>query len=352
MINNVYRNVFLTLCLILIINHSQLLSHGVFINNNNNQINVNDNNNNNQITISGISSGGFMAVQFHIAYSSIVSGAAIIAGGPYFCAKDNVYTALNACMVKPDEISIDELIVDTTFAETSLTIDKTSNLENSKVWLYSGTKDTVVVQGVMEKLLEYYQHYISNDNIKTVFNIPSEHSFVTNTYGNQCDYLGPDYINNCNYSSSYELLDYFYGPLNDPISNASTSNIVSIDQTQFIPLGYTTITAALNSLAYAYIPTNCQSDRSLCSIHIAFHGCEQTVATIGNTFYTQTGYNEIAETNSLIILYPQALKTELNPKGCWDWWGITGPDYASQIGAQISTIHKMLLYLSNPSNKL
>jgi hypothetical protein len=32
------------------------------------------------VTVSGISSGGYMAVQFHIAYSSIVHGAAIFAG--------------------------------------------------------------------------------------------------------------------------------------------------------------------------------------------------------------------------------------------------------------------------------
>lgn len=35
----------------------------------------------NGVTTSGISAGGFMASQFHVAYSSIVSGAALLAGG-------------------------------------------------------------------------------------------------------------------------------------------------------------------------------------------------------------------------------------------------------------------------------
>ncbi|KAB2926560.1 MAG: hypothetical protein F9K25_15930, partial [Candidatus Contendobacter sp.] len=35
-----------------------------------------------QISVSGISSGGFMAHQFHVAHSANVRGAGIIAGGP------------------------------------------------------------------------------------------------------------------------------------------------------------------------------------------------------------------------------------------------------------------------------
>jgi hypothetical protein len=36
--------------------------------------------NGNSVTVSGISSGAYMAVQFHIAYSSIVNGTAAFAG--------------------------------------------------------------------------------------------------------------------------------------------------------------------------------------------------------------------------------------------------------------------------------
>src|SRR5690349_4891765 len=35
------------------------------------------------ITVSGLSSGGFMAHQFHVAFSKLVTGAGIIAGGPF-----------------------------------------------------------------------------------------------------------------------------------------------------------------------------------------------------------------------------------------------------------------------------
>src|ERR1700730_9886694 len=39
-----------------------------------------------ETTVSGISSGAYMAVQFAVAYSSIVKGVGATAGGPYFCA--------------------------------------------------------------------------------------------------------------------------------------------------------------------------------------------------------------------------------------------------------------------------
>jgi poly(3-hydroxybutyrate) depolymerase len=40
------------------------------------------------VTVSGLSSGGFFAHQFHIAYSKLVNGAGIVAGGPYGCVEN------------------------------------------------------------------------------------------------------------------------------------------------------------------------------------------------------------------------------------------------------------------------
>ena len=51
-----------------------------------------------QTSVSGVSSGAYMAGQFHIAFSDRVTGAGLIAGGPYFCAEASVSTALSRCM--------------------------------------------------------------------------------------------------------------------------------------------------------------------------------------------------------------------------------------------------------------
>jgi poly(3-hydroxybutyrate) depolymerase len=42
-----------------------------------------------QVSVSGISSGAFMANQLHIAHSAGIMGAGIIAGGLYGCAVDS-----------------------------------------------------------------------------------------------------------------------------------------------------------------------------------------------------------------------------------------------------------------------
>ena len=61
-------------------------------------------------SVSGISSGAYMAGQFHLAFSTTVVGAGVVAGGPWGCASngsgdalllggfDNVARALTGCM--------------------------------------------------------------------------------------------------------------------------------------------------------------------------------------------------------------------------------------------------------------
>jgi hypothetical protein len=44
-----------------------------------------------------INSGGYMAVQVHVAFSSIVNGSGVFAGGPYHCAEGNIVEAMDQC---------------------------------------------------------------------------------------------------------------------------------------------------------------------------------------------------------------------------------------------------------------
>lgn len=286
------------------------------------------------VTVSGISSGGAFAHQFHVAHSSFVSGAGIVAGIPYYCAEDNVVSALS-CMSSPDTIILDDLIDATSYALSMGSIDDTTNIAQSKVYLYSGANDTVVSPGTMQKLEKYYLNYMHSSSIKTVFNISSEHAFITNDYGSNCTFMGSPFINNCNYDQAGDILSYLYGSL-DPAVTPIDSNIVTIGQSKFVPSVVSLTEAGLGDTAFIYVPDKCSSSGSGCRVHISFHGCEQTVADINTTFVMQAGYNQWAESNSLVVLYPQAKRTDLNPKGCWDWWGYTGEDYASQLGVRRS----------------
>ena len=51
-----------------------------------------------ELTVSGLSSGGDMAVQMHVAHSARVKGAAAIAAAPYYCAQGSLLTAFFNCM--------------------------------------------------------------------------------------------------------------------------------------------------------------------------------------------------------------------------------------------------------------
>jgi len=50
------------------------------------------------------------------------------------------------------------------------------------------------------------------------------------------------------------------------------------------------------------------------------------------------------------VLYPQAAASYspflFNPRGCWDWWGYSGAEYATREGAQIRAVKAMLERLS------
>lgn len=53
-------------------------------------------------------------------------------------------------------------------------------MSKSKVWMLSGSKDTIVVQGVVAKTYEYYTHYLEASH-PPVFNntLPAEHAWIT-----------------------------------------------------------------------------------------------------------------------------------------------------------------------------
>jgi hypothetical protein len=104
-----------------------------------------------QVTISGISAGAFMAAQLFQAFSSMFVGAGLFAGGPYYCAQFNLEIALNACMTSPDLIDLAVLKTEFDFCVDSLTCDAASHMKNSRVWIFSGTNDTVVLPGVVLK---------------------------------------------------------------------------------------------------------------------------------------------------------------------------------------------------------
>jgi len=295
----------------------------------------------NAITTGGISSGCFMSTQLNYAYSSIISGNACTAGGPYWCAQFNEQIALTKCMDPVYSQFIDVNFLESVVYELELIglIDPVFNLNKSKIWLLSTYNDTVVARHVVESNAQLYGKFINHNQIKLVTNMPGEHSQLTDSYGNFCEFLGSPYINNCAYNAAFQGLSWIYQP--EKLLKSSTwfeSNLFEFDQVKFIPLTYKK-TFGIEKFGYIYVPSNCILQNGFsCKLHVVFHGCKQTIDTIGLEFIQKSGYLEIGEANNIVILFPQAMKNQLNPNGCWDWWGYTGPDYANKLSIQMQMV--------------
>jgi len=308
-----------------------------------------------QVSVSGLSSGAYMAVQFEVAYSRTVMGAGIIAGGPYFCSQGSVFTATTSCSCTSDLFTcrvraggtrVPDLIAITDWFAASQTIDPTSALASHRIWMFSGNADSLVPQAVMNDLQSYYRHYVDASRILYKRYLGAEHAMPTDSYGNSCLTLGTPYINNCNYDAAGELLSWIHGPLNARNNGALSGRFVAFDQSEFIALPSW---HGMADFGYLYIPQACDNNAGQgCKLHVVFHGCLQDPDTIGTAFVRHAGYNAWADSNNLLILYPQASPTYDNPRACWDWFAYDDTRYAQKNGRQMAAVKRMVDRLTGP----
>ena len=292
-------------------------------------------------TVSGVSSGAYMAVQFHVAHSALVKGVGAIAGGPYYCAQGSIWAAYYNCRT-PGWLaplpSLAALKAQTERLAQSGSIDAVMNLGSSRAWLFTGTADRTVTRDVVEALHAFYRRHGANTVM--VRDKPAGHAMVTDAAGNECGTTGTPYINDCDYDAAGELLKHLLGELQPGARPGG--RLLQFDQK---PFGSHSISMA--DVGYVFVPTSCEAVR--CRVHVAFHGCRQNADEVGERFVREAGYNRWAEANRLIVLYPQTIKRYwgiYNPRGCWDWWGYTGAQYHTKDGAQVRAVKAMLDRLS------
>lgn len=315
------------------------------------------------ISLSGVSSGAFMAHQFHVIHSRHINGVGIIAGGPFQCAKQRrflsrfdftgLYVATSVCsdtnpfwffQGPPDaQFSIDE-----THAQAALqAIDDPSYLQTDRVWLFSGGTDRAVPTPVVDTVDLYYHAFVSKENISYEKHVTANHAMITTEFGNSCEAFATPYINDCDFDAAERLLGHIYGDLNPKAADADLQPIVEFDQREFFAIEDKSV--SMNDLGHIYVPKEC-SDGYTCRLHVAFHGCAQHQEEIGDAFFTKAAYNNWAETNRIVVLYPQAtdwsesvfFRYRENPAGCWDWWGYSGGNFATKEGKQIKAVGAML----------
>ncbi len=332
-----------------------------------------------QNSISGLSSGAFMTVQLHLAHSSSFVGAGIIAGGPYRCVESFRNTALDAndahalnalyiCMTPltpktaPNAERLAHLARQTA---ASGKIDPIANLADDRLYIFTGSKDAVVNSVVVNGTRDFYESLgVKSDHIKFVDSVPAGHSIITdNVEDSPLDANEPPYINYGGFFQSHDILRHIYDDLQPPAERLS-GDLIRFDQSEFV--GNDWDYASMGQFGYVYVPEAVKQGAKARGVHIALHGCKQGYSYVnyafgradtanqppyGNRYITTTGYNQIADSNNIIVLYPQATGDDdnqaQNPDGCWDWWGYTSPnpkdpDYYSRNAIQIRAIHRML----------
>ena len=341
------------------------------------------------------SSGAFFAVQLFVAFSATFTGVASLAGGPFYCAQGNAATALGACMKYPDLVDVAALAAITRTTALTGTIDALENLADGhhRAYLFTGRNDTVVAPRVAGlKLRAYLGAFVPQQQeqeqepeldggggggaILLRDDLPAEHAWITASYGSNCSHLGTPYLNRCGVDVAGELLQHLFDhTLLPPPSSSTTSSrvgdlggagaLLMFDQSHYAPPLVPWEAVSMADEGYLYIPAACREEtrrtrrkRSSssgggssggsgdgCRLHVALHGCEMAPSKIGTQFVANSGLNEWADANGIVILYPSARASLLNPKGCWDWWGYTSPAYASKLGLQMATVRAMVAAL-------
>ncbi|MGZ5269632.1 MAG: extracellular catalytic domain type 2 short-chain-length polyhydroxyalkanoate depolymerase [Ramlibacter sp.] len=309
-----------------------------------------------KISVSGLSSGGFMANQLGYAYSGTFMGVGVFAGGPYMCAGHSNYTAcmynatISSAMLSTMQADIDNW--------SGNNNDLKSNVAGQKIFMFVGTSDTTVGPNPMNGVkTQYTNNGVPAGSLSYVQRASTAHVFPTDfdsTGNNSCGTSASPYISNCGYDGAKAALSWFYGTLNPRNDTPAAGNYYEFDQTP-----YTASNPGMAATGWIYVPASC-SGGAVCKLHVALHGCQQNYATIGDKFVKNTGYTRWADTNNIIVVFPQtqvdntshttaASGSLANGNGCWDWIGWYGNNFAQKAGVQMAAIKKMVDQVSSGS---
>lgn len=293
-----------------------------------------------RVTVSGLSSGAFMAHQLHVAYSDLFKGAAFIAGGPYYASRGSLGNAMWSGFDGSQHTDVSYSVDVAHAASANEQIASLDNLRSSPVWVFHGAGDEAIQRSSSDAMVAFYGAVGHKGKLKVVYDVDVGHAMPITASASDEDEL-PAFVSACGFDAAGSLLRHLHGPLKRRADKAS-GELRTFSQGAF------TATPRWHGLAddgLIYLPS-AALDGEACGLHVALHGCQQTMEDVGDGFARRAGYNEWAEANKLIVLYPQATRTHhfaaFNPLGSWDWWGYSDSQFHLRSGAQMATIAAMV----------
>jgi hypothetical protein len=217
-------------------------------------------------------------------------------------------------------------------------IDPFEALRNDRLYIFSSREDGTVERGVVEAAVAFYRKAgVPEANISFVTNDKAAHSFLTESEGLTCGTAGPPFLNDCDYDQAKAILQQLYGDLQQA-RPAVDASFLRFKQASFLT---GLADADFDDDGMAYIPADCRTQAG-CAVHVVFHGCLQGLAAVQEQFVRGSGYARWAESNRLIVLFPQVKPGANNPKGCWDWWGYSGLRFLERDAPQMLGVKRMI----------
>jgi len=286
-----------------------------------------------------------MAIQHLFAFSATVDGALIAAGSPYGCG--GLPAANTRCYSGPMSSPRLDAYWRQRLAEGHT--DDVENLRAKPVVVFQGTDDEIITNmNVAQEVVR--QVNLWNMSVTYVDNVPASHVWVTDNgncscgscpkgmrYGPCCDY------NNCGFDMTGLMMNKFYGSIL-PRATAKES-LVWINQTSYLPEQDTWVAKGMNPWALAYVPDKCRAAPVHCKVHINYHGCIDNDWTYRSRYITELDVNAYAESNEIIVIYPQSHGTANTGLGCWNW-GAGGekddPEFDTRKSVQLRTVENMV----------
>lgn len=351
-----------------------------------------------EVTVSGISSGAAMALQYAVAHSAGVNGVAAIAGPSWGCAKGFVSTAINDCMCGRQQVP-SALPMAQDMARSGA-IDPLVNGRPqalSRGFIFHSPLDATVVASTGQASAAFLASFIGAPPVVDNGNTSDDsdhagHGIISPGGTDRCEASPKDrsYVRQCGQEDNARDLFHALFPevQQDParrLQQVSSADIQPFDQRPFIrevtrsgeyiaPDALAFFVYPVRSerrqrldmanTGYFHVPPSCRPAGARCGLHIAFHGCKQQV----REFALTTGYVHWADLHKQIILFPAIDQSaaavseacssgainkvvdtawyQPNPNGCWDWWGyLDGTDrtrYLTRKSPQMRVVEQMV----------
>lgn len=339
-----------------------------------------------QVSVSGLSSGAAMALQYAIAHSGSVTGVGSIAGPAWDCAEGSLALGIRDCMTQGGAP-----VAKPGIARRLAAAGKIDPLPGNNT---TALKRSFVFQSGADKIVNPNSGQANVDLLAALTGVApvfdrghadgggsdtAAHGILSPQGKDSCDGAGSTFVRRCGgEDNALEILSTIFGgerPGPGERKTVADADVRPFDQQVLIDdvkKGGAAVSGdtvwmfqALSSAerqnfdmaptGYIFVPgAVCGKDKPPCRVHVALHGCSQKA----DVFARDAGYNNWAAHYRAIIVYP-AVKArtpwpwdwffgaEPNPLGCWDWWGYLdrgiGDDrYLTKAAPQMKVIERIV----------